>query len=428
MTRAKTAARGLTFRIVIAMFAGGAVGTLINLGLEPSDGAYVLLVENLFRAVGALFIASLQMLVVPLVLISLVCGTSALREPARLGRVGIKTLGLYLSTTAIAVAFALLMASIVKPGQGVSIAGAAFVPTEAPPVIDVLIGMVPKNPIQAMTEANMLQVIVFAVLLGIGLTLAGEPGARIRAWFEDLDAVFMRLVMLLMQVAPYGVFALIVKVAAELGADVFQDLAKYFVLVLVTLLLHLFITYPTLLFLLTRLNPLTFLRKMRPAMLFAFSTASSNATLPVTLHTAERRLGASNAVAAFTIPLGATINMDGTAIMQGVATVFIANAYDVTLTGAQLMTVILMATLASIGTAGVPGVGLIMLAGVLSQVGLPVEAIGLVMGVDRLLDMTRTAVNITGDAMVTCVVAKSEGELDLDTYWNPTAGQHDGPT
>ncbi len=414
MTKAKTAARGLTFRIVVAMFAGGAVGTLINLGLEPSDGAYVLLVENLFRAIGALFIASLQMLVVPLVLISLVCGTSALREPARLGRVGIKTLGLYLSTTAIAVAFALLMASIVKPGQGVSIAGAAFVPTEAPPVIDVLIGMVPKNPIQAMTEANMLQVIVFAVLLGIGLTLAGEPGARVRAWFEDMDAVFMRLVMLLMQVAPYGVFALIAKVAAELGADVFQDLAKYFVLVLVTLLLHLFITYPTLLFLLTRLNPLTFLRKMRPAMLFAFSTASSNATLPVTLHTAERRLGASNAVAAFTVPLGATINMDGTALYEGVAVIFLIQLYgglaDVPIVMTPMTTFVIFVTavLASVGAAAVPSAGLITMALVASAVGRPLLYIVLIYAVDHMLDMFRTSTNVLGDAAGAVIVNRLE--------------------
>ncbi|MEZ5465007.1 MAG: dicarboxylate/amino acid:cation symporter [Lysobacteraceae bacterium] len=423
----KPAGMSLTLQIVIGMVLGIVAGLLCNLLLSPDGTAWALIVDGLFRVVGKIFVASLQMLVVPLVFVSLVCGTSALDNPKKLGRLGIKSLALYLATTALAVTVALTLAMIVQPGNGINIGESEFSVAQAPPVIDVIIGMVPKNPFAAMAEGNMLQIIVFSILFGLAITLAGAAGKKVRDGFEALNSVVMRLVSLLMAVAPYGVFALIASVAATLGGDVFENLLTYFLLVLFALLIHLFVTYPILLTLLARLNPLTFLKKMRAAMLFAFSTASSNATLPVTLHSVEKRLGAGNSVSSFTVPLGATINMDGTAIMQGVATVFIANAYNHDLTAAQLLTVVLMATLASIGTAGVPGVGLIMLAGVLTQVGLPVEAIGLVLGVDRLLDMTRTAVNITGDAMVTTVVAKSEGELDMEVFNDPNAGLDDIP-
>ncbi|MCB1561160.1 MAG: dicarboxylate/amino acid:cation symporter [Xanthomonadales bacterium] len=428
----KPAGMSLTLKIVLGMTLGIVVGLLFNLaalfGLVSADGTlWALVIDGLFGAVGKIFVASLQMLVVPLVFVSLVCGTSALSNPKQLGRIGGKALAMYVATTALAVSFALFLATLVQPGKGIDIGEATFTAKTAPPVMDVIIGMVPKNPIQAMAEGNMLQIIVFSILFGLAITLAGAAGKKVRNGFDALNSVVMRLVNLLMAIAPYGVFALIAVVLATLGWDVLKDFLVYFLLVLSALLVHLFVTYPILLTFLARLSPLVFLRKMRAAMLFAFSTASSNATLPVTLHSVEKKLGAGNSVSSFTVPLGATINMDGTAIMQGVATVFIANAYGQDLSAAQLLTVVLMATLASIGTAGVPGVGLIMLAGVLTQVGLPVEAIGLVLGVDRLLDMTRTAVNITGDAMVTCVVAKSEGDFDLDTFNDPDAGLDDVP-
>jgi Na+/H+-dicarboxylate symporter len=267
-----------------------------------------------------------------------------------------------------------------------------------------------------MAEGNMLQIIVFAGLFGIALTLAGKPGKRLLAIFEDLNAVIMRLVMLLMQVAPIGVFCLIASVFALQGFAAIAPLAKYFSVVLGVLLLHAFVTYPVLLRSLARLDPIAFFRRLRPPIVVAFSTASSNATLPVTLRTVERRLGVDNSIASFTVPLGATINMDGTAIMQGVATGFIAQAYGIEIGVSGYLMVVLTATLASIGTAGVPGVGLIMLAMVLRQVNLPVEGIGLIIGVDRLLDMVRTAVNITGDATVSCIVARSEGQLSDEVF------------
>jgi Na+/H+-dicarboxylate symporter len=274
-----------------------------------------------------------------------------------------------------------------------------------------------------MVEGNMLQVIVFSILFGIAVALAGRPGEKVADLFSDLNEIIMKLIIILMDLAPYGVFCLMAKLFATLGFDTIGNLITYFLLVLFVLVLHGTATYPLMLKLLAGLNPLMFFRKMRPVMLFAFSTSSSNATLPVTLKTTTHHLGVRNNIASFTIPLGATINMDGTAIMQGVATVFIAQAYNIDLSFAQYLSVILTATLASIGTAGVPGVGLITLAMVLQQVGLPVEGIALIIGVDRLLDMTRTAVNVTGDCTVSCIVAKSEGEFDQSAFDDPNTGQ-----
>jgi Na+/H+-dicarboxylate symporter len=405
------------------MLAGFVVGVLLNaIGVEGFVEDYV--VGGLFHVGGSIFLASLKLLVVPLVFVSLVCGTAALDDVSRLGRVGGKTLVLYLTTTAIAITLALLAAIAIRPGEGFALeTDAAFVAQEAPSLSDTLIHLFPSNPVQAMAEGNMLQIIVFSVLFGLAVTLAGERGKRVLAVFEDLNGVILRLVMLLMTLAPYGVFCLIAKVFALQGLGAILPLARYFFVVLGVLFLHALVVYPALLRLLSGLNPLVFFRKMRDPLALAFSTASSNATLPVTLENVERRLGAHNSVASFTIPLGATINMDGTAIMQGVATGFIAQAYGIDIGPVGYLMVVLTATLASIGTAGVPGVGLIMLAMVLRQVNLPVEGIGLVIGVDRLLDMTRTAVNITGDSAVTCIVAKSEGQLSSETFYGDGAPQ-----
>ena len=269
----------------------------------------------------------------------------------------------------------------------------------------------------------MLQVIVFALLFGVAMALSGKAGKRVATVFEDLNTVILKLVTLLMNIAPYGVFFLMAKLFTTIDFKLITSLALYFGVVVFALLIHGFINYSILLKVLTGLNPVTFLKKMKNACLFAFSTSSSSATMPITLETASKKLGAHNSVASFTVPLGATINMDGTAIMQGVATVFIAQVFSVDLTISDYLMVILTATLASVGTAGVPGVGLIMLAMVLNQVGLPVEGIAIIIGVDRLLDMTRTAVNVTGDCMVTCVVAKSEGEFDEDVFNDPNAAK-----
>ncbi len=415
---------GLTTRIFIAMVAGILLGLGINiatsnnwLGAGGSGWLDSLLVDGLFDAVGQIFVASLKLLVVPLVFVSLVSGVSALQDNSRMGSMAGRALALYLVTTALAITLALVLAIIAQPGAGIDMATASsFSAKEAPPLKQVLIDIVPSNPFKAFVEGNMLQVIVFSLLTGFAVSKCGEPGQRIATFFRDFDTVIMTMVGFLMKLAPYGVFCLLAKLFSSLGVDALVSMGKYVLTVVVALLLHGLGVYSVLFKLLTGLNPLRLLDKMRPAMMFAFSTASSGATIPVTLRTVENRVGADNRVAAFTIPLGATINMDGTAIMQGVATVFIAQAFNVDMSVTDYLTVIMTATLASVGTAGVPGVGLITLAMVLQQVGLPVEGIAMIIGVDRLLDMMRTAVNVTGDAMITTVVAKKENLLDEDRF------------
>ncbi len=414
----------LTSRILWGMLAGiifgGLCNFLINAQILPSglfNFTQSFLLEGVLDAIGQIFVATLQLLVVPLVFVTLVLGTAALGEHSRMGPMALKTIILYVATTCIAVTLALTVALVVKPGGGLELSTVAtYQGGDAPPLKDVVIGMFPTNPIAAMAEGNMLQIIVFSLLMGFALTKVGEAGQQTRRVFESFNAVIMRMVLILMQLAPYGVFALLATMFADLGIGAIADLAVYFFTVVAVLIIHLVLVYGTLVRVLAGLNPLTFITNVRPAMLFAFSTASSNATLPVTLRVAEKRLGVDNSVAAFTVPLGATINMDGTAIMQGVATAFIAQAYgiDIGLTG--YLMVVVTATLASIGTAGVPGVGMIMLSMVLQQVGLPVEGIAIVLGVDRLLDMMRTAVNVTGDSMVATLVARSEGLLDEDVF------------
>lgn len=417
----------LTQRIVIAMLLGLLSGALLNVifSLEVLPEAFAagldsLLVNGLFDTLGQIFVRSLKLLVVPLVFVSLICGVASLGNNARMGAVASKTLVLYMFTTAIAIGLAIVTAVVVQPGVGIDLAMATeFVAREAPPLKQTIINIFPSNPVQSMANGSILQVIVFALLVGFALSKAGDQGKRINDFFNDLNAVIMKMVMILMKLAPYGIFCLLAKLFADVGIAMIMNLAKYFFTVLFVLLLHSLGVYSALLKFFTGLNIKTFLSKLRPALALAFSTASSGATMPVTMRTVEQRMGVSKSVSSFTIPLGATINMDGTAIMQGVATVFIAQAYNIGLGIEGYLTVVLTATLASIGTAAVPGVGLVMLVMVLNQVGLPIEGIGLIIGVDRLLDMTRTATNITGDAMVTTVVAKSEGLLDTNIFNDP---------
>lgn len=425
----------LTARILIAMLLGILVGAIFKwlLGGEAektlqlagfSIGLKAFFVDGIFHAGGQIFVASLKMLVVPLVLVSLVCGTSSLKDLSSLGRIGSKSLGLYIATTAIAIALAMLMALLFAPGIGVNMPlEQNYQVAQAPSVVQVFINMFPSNPIDAMAKGEMLQIIIFAVIFGMAIGQSGDAGERIRQWFDDVNVVVMQLVNLVMHLSPYGVFFLMAKLFTTLELADMENLGKYFAVVLFVLLLHGFVSYGLILTLIGRLNPFIFFRKMKETALFAFSTSSSNATIASNMTTTTRKLGVDNKVASFTIPLGATINMDGTAIMQGVATVFIAQVYNIDLTTSDFLLVILTATLASIGTAGVPGVGLIMLAMVLQQVGLPVEGIALIIGVDRLLDMTRTAVNVTGDAMVSCLVGKSEKCLDETVYNDKNAGK-----
>ena len=414
----------LTSRIILAMVLAMVGGIFLKFmndsGYLGNLGQLILLdffTEGILDLVGQIFIASLRLVIVPLVFFSLVGGVVSISSSSRLGTISLKTLSLYLLTTAIAISVALTFALIFKPGIGIDLAlPTAFEAAEAPSLKQVLIDIFPTNPIAAMAEGNMLQIIVFSILFGIALKSLGEAGSSLKNSFEVINNVILSLVRMLIELAPYGIFALLFSLFAVQGFGMIGDLAKYFFLLVFVLLFHGFVTYGSLLTLIGRLNPVQFFLKVRSLAVFAFSTSSSSATMPVTLETVKNKLGVNPSVGSFTVPLGATINMDGTAIMQGVATVFISQAYNIDLSLVDYLMVILTATLASIGTAGVPGVGLIMLAMVLQQVGLPVEGIALIIGVDRLLDMTRTAVNVCGDAMVSCLVAKSENEFEISTF------------
>lgn len=428
MSSSQTQARptkrmSLTTKVVIGMLAGFIVGIIFNI----LDIAFVNehIVGGLFGMIGKMFVNALKMLVVPLVFFSLICGVTGIGDIRLLGRVGGKAFALYMTTTAIAITVAILLALIIGPGKGFEMSGidtSGIAGKEAPSVWDVFAAIVPTNPVAALANGEMLQIIFYVILLGIAALLLGDRSRPFVEACEYLNELMMKVVEVVMAFAPYGVFCLIAKTFAQQGIELFVPVLAYVFTLTTALLLHLFVTLMLMLKLLSGLDPITFMRKIRPAQIFAFSTASSNATIPITFRCVTERMGADNSVASFTVPFGATINMDGTAIMQGVATVFLANVYGVELGLIGYITVIGMAVLASIGTAGVPGVGLVMLTMVLGQVGLPIEGIALILGVDRLMDMIRTAVNITGDAVVSTIVAKTEGQLDMKVYEDPDAG------
>jgi Na+/H+-dicarboxylate symporter len=418
----------LSSKILIYMMVGLATGVIINLYAKESAFAQKYLVDGLFYILGQVFIESLKMLVVPLVFCSLIGGIVGMNDLKALGRTSGKSMALFMFTTIVAISFGLFLAVSLGIGEGfdISVNSAAvdFTVSEAPAFSQVMIGIIPSNILGAMADGKMLQVIAACVFLGIAIIKAGEKGKGIAQGISNFNHVIMDLVNIVMSMAPFGVFCLIASTFAKQGLEAAIPMMGYFLTAAAALLLHFMGTFSGL-FLAAGLNPIRFIMKMRSVVLFAFSSASSNATIPVTMLAVEERLGVDSSVASFVVPLGATINMNGTAIMQGVATVFIANVYGIELSGADYLTVIGMSVLASVGTAGIPGVGLIMLAMVFAQVGLPVEGIALIIGVDRLLDMLRTAVNVTGDAATCCIVAKTEGKLNLDIYNDPNAGAVD---
>ncbi|MSU00273.1 dicarboxylate/amino acid:cation symporter [Tissierella pigra] len=406
----------LTSKVLIGLLLGLITGIIV---FQLPNGVVKdkILIDGVFQLVGQMFLRAIMMLVVPLVFVSLVNGAASMGDVKKLGRVGVKTVGFYLTTTALAVIIALILGFFLKPGVGLDMSAIETVDpiiNEKVPLIQILYEMVPRNPIAAMAEGNMLQIIVFAILTGVGLSLLGKKAELLIKLFDNLNDLIMKLVEIVMKFAPIGVFGLIARTFATVGYTGLLPLIKYILTVYLGLIIHMFFIYGGLLKGLTNLSPMKFYKKFFPAMSVAFSTASSNATVPVSLEIAEKELGISKNIASFTIPLGATINMDGTAIMQGIAVFFIAQVYGYELTTGMMLTVILTATLASIGTAGVPGAGTIMLSMVLQSIGLPLEGIGLIMGIDRLVDMGRTVTNITGDAVCTAVIAKQEGELNME--------------
>lgn len=419
---------GLTGKIIVAMVLGIILGLFINYSGLNGEGSFVhsYITNGFLAIVGKLFVNSLKMLVVPLVLISLICGVCGIGDIRLLGRIGTKTFLIYMMTTALAIATAIGLGIVFGIGKGMNVATeAAFEAKSAPPLLDVFSNIIPSNPISAMANGDMLSIIFFAILIGISILMVGKPAKGLVQSLELINEVILKMVTIIMNLAPYGVFALLTKAMAELGLDLIWSLLGYVAVLIGSLAFHFFITMMIVLKLFSGLSVRTFLAKMREVQIFAFSTSSSNATIPITLRTVTKRMGVDNSVASFTVPFGATINMDGTAIMQGTATIFIANIYGIDLGVTEYLTVILMSVLASVGTAGVPGVGLIMLSMVFAQVGLPIEGIGLILGVDRILDMLRTAVNVGGDAAVTAIVAKSEDKMDVAIYNDPDAGTKD---
>ena len=415
----------LANKVLIALALGIGAGLAINV-LDLNSHAWIntYLVNGLFLVGGKLFVNALKMLVVPLVLFSLIPGIVGIGDIRLLGKIGTKSFALYIATTAIAITTAITFAVVFGIGQNMNVPfEASFEGKQAASsFIEIIIGIVPPNIIEAMASGKMLSIIFFSIFFGIALLTELKKAPDLVGIIEQINTVIMRMVDIVMWFAPYAVFCLVGKAIAELGIDLLTQLAGYFLVVIAALLFHALVTQMVILKAFTGLSVTMFLRKMRNAQLFAFSTSSSGATIPVTLRTVQERLGVNRAVSSFSVPFGATINMDGTAMMQGVATVFIANLYGVELGLTGYVTVVVTAVLASIGTAAVPSVGLVMLTLVFNQVGLPVEAIGIIIGVDRLVDMTRTAVNVTGDAVVTTIVAKSERQIDLAVFNDPNAG------
>ena len=419
MTKVKGKKMGLTSQIFIGLILGLIVGVVMNLWVPAGYVRDTIIVNGVFHVVGTGFIRLMKMLVVPLVFCSLVCGSAAIGDTKSLGKVGGKTIGFYLVTTAIAVSVAILVASIIKPGIGLDmdsiVLGSGVTETKTT-IADTLLEIIPDNPVGALAKGTMLQIIFFALFVGVLIAKMGERAETVANFFAQFNDLMMEMTMAVMKLAPIGVFCMIAKTFSGLGFSAFVPLLKYMCSVTLGLVVQCFGVYLVLLVIFTRLNPFKFLKKFFPVMGFAFSTATSNATIPLSIETLDEKMGVSRKISSFTIPLGATINMDGTSIMQGVAVVFAAQAYGIELGIGGYLTVIATATLASIGTAGIPSVGLVTLSMVFTAVGIPVEAIMLIMGVDRILDMLRTAVNITGDAVCTTVIAFQNKELDLEKY------------
>lgn len=413
---------GLTTKIFIALLLGALAGIVIHYLMPAGTLRDEILVNGIFYVIGQGFIRLMQMLVVPLVFFSIICGASAIGDTKTLGSVGLKTIGFYLITTALAITVAIVSALIVRPGVGVDLSNvikSEIAATESTSLSETLLNIIPTNPIRALAEGSMLQIILFALIVGVILAKLGDRVETISNLCSQGNAVMMEMTVMVMELAPVGVFCLIAKTFSTSGFESFIPMIKYVLNVLGALAIQGFGVYLLLLFLFTRLNPFKFIKKWLPVMSFAFSTATSNATIPLSIETLFNKVGVSKKISSFTIPLGATINMDGTAIMQGVAAIFTAQIFGIDLGISDYLTVIATATLASIGTAGVPSVGLITLTMVFNSIGLPIEGIALIMGIDRILDMARTAINVTGDAVCTIIVSDQNKALDRQVYNTP---------
>lgn len=407
--------------ILIGMVLGLIVGLFLNFYVTNTFIKDIILIDNVFSLGGTGFIRLMKMLVVPLVFFSIVVGTASISDIKKIGTIGGRTILIYLLTTALAITIALLIASIIKPGVGLNMVGVAQANvTTNQTVTGTILNMIPENPFNALANGDMLPVIIFGVIIGIILAKLRDELEEMNELFNQANKIMMEMTHLIMKFAPIGVFCLMAKTFASLGLEGIMPLLKYIGCVLLGLAIQALIVYPTLMVIFTRLNPIRFFKRFYSVMLFAFSSSTSNATIPLNLEKLSE-MGVSKEISSFTIPLGATINMDGTAIMQGCAVMFAAQAYGMDLGASALVTVIFTAVMASIGTAGVPSVGIITLNMVFNSVGLPVDAIAILLGIDHILDMFRTAVNVTGDAICTIIVAFKNKAIDKDIFNNKKA-------
>ncbi len=399
----------LIWKIAIGFVIGIVLGFVIGPMQQSSPFISSFLIP-LLDLIGKIFLGLLKMLIVPLVFSSIITGAASIGDPKVLGRIGVKTVALYLCTTVVAIFFGLVLGNVIQPGVGLSIEGAAGEAKAAASAIEVLLGMIPSNPLQALVSASMLQIIIFALFLGISATLIGEKGKSFLKFNESLAETMYKMTGIVMMFAPLGIFALIAVTASKYGLAVLAPFAKVIFAVYLGCFLQAVFVYSSLITLFVKKSPLWFFGGVKEAMLAAFVTRSSSGVLPISMRNVQENLGVSEKVSSFVLPLGATINMDGTALYQGVCALFVAQAFGIPLSLGAQVGILLTATLASIGTAGVPGAGLIMLSMVLTSAGLPIEGIGLVAGIDAVLDMARTSINVTGDMCVSAVVARTEGE------------------
>ena len=404
-------------QILIGMVLGMIVGLILNFYVTDTFIKDIVLMNNVFYLGGNLFIKLMKMLVVPLVFFSIVVGVASISDVRTIGSIGGTTILIYLITTAIAVTIALEIGIIIQPGLGLNMGGITETAnlTVNQTMTDTILNIIPDNPFSSLANGDMLPVIIFGLLIGIILAKLKEKAETFNKIFTEGNRIMMEMTSIVMKFAPIGVFCLMAKTFGSLGFDGIMPLTKYIICVLIGLAIQAFIVYPSLLVIFTRLNPIKFFKRFISVMFFAFSSSTSNATIPLNMDKLSE-MGVSRDVSSFTIPLGATINMDGTAIMQGVAVMFAAQAYGIDLGTSALLTVIFTAVMASVGTAGVPSVGLVTLTMVFNSVGLPVQAIGIIFGIDHVLDMVRTAVNVTGDAICTIIVSFRNKAMDLDVF------------
>ena len=398
----------LTKKIFISMLLGALFGILVQ-SLKSEFIRDTIILNGFVKFLSSVFLSSIKMMVVPLVFVSLTCGAASIESIKKLGRVGGKTFFFYITTTCIAITIGILFSILIKPGTGLDMSHLLVnepVISQNKSFIDIIIEIVPTNPFESFVKGNMLQVIFFSILFGLSISMVGKKSSLVKNFFDSLNEVIMKLVQLIMNFAPFGVFALMTNTFATIGFNAMIPLIKYMIVILLSLLIHSFFIYGGLFKVFTKLSIKPFLKKFIKPASIVFSTASSNSALPVTLEAMDE------------IPLGSTINMDGTAIMQGVAAIFISQAYNMNLSITNILTIILTATLASIGTAGVPGVGMVMLSMVLQSVGLPIEGIGLILGIDRILDMCRSTVNTMGDCICTIIISKSENSFNENKYYS----------